>query len=1204
MDISKINVAVLEQNYNDFHYERTIFQNVTYSTFKSSYFRTCNDDLVSNMATKLNDCYSAIERNYNMVMDWWKKYLYDTKCVENGICMDSSTIATNERSIDGYFRSNLAPLPEYDKNKYSMVSITLKPTIQSPVSLSKPPVGGSLNAKPVNNQNITKKLDKSMFKTKIYTPEERKIQFDKYYKEAKELLVGTDYETIDDETLRQVIPAYAMYAQNKNEIKKEGYTMRGLLTNAIDRQIRGQDTIENAKEFLEDLDLSAGEWTTKILSETGAQGATMCLGMAEGAVNTGENIFDTFVMAGALLNDTGTYSLKLLSGDWNAKFGEAMDAAKEIIKFDASKKMFDALYDTSAGETIVENTKNFDEMRSIYNQLGEVGATVAISAVTPFSLATVAGVSGIGGGMEKSYNEGASTSEGIWYGLANGASNYVAYGVGAKINTISPFKSEVANSFTRVALDTLDGFAESFISPATSLIYQKGYTDENGEYHEYDGSFFERYSQSFDAQGGWASVAQQTIMAGGMSAFGEASGLAKHFAEKSKSKADLNSKIDIDSSIAKTESLSMNDFKYSSNNNLQYMEDYLSSNLKKYVYSNTNNFAGLNDSIMNKGLYHFTTDSAADAILDSGYIKNSGILSSYGNKKTFFFNGVPEVGAFATNLDDVPLKTVAIKVDPGADIVSSSKLNIRNLDDHAISWDGNFDLSGSNATKEYFCLFKEGDELVYKEVSKEFYDSYDVTTSALALSNLLSDKKNIKTIKSDYLSKLSKGNLDDLVKIKEKIGSNTIEKIKENTSKLFHKKDIDNLNNDIETLYVEESALFGENSIFNKIFKRPKYDIDLRLTAEQRNLINTANNLSKYGEMCLWTVNGTSQISSAMLNEIDDLSRLQVQVLDGLGNGNGALKLKYYNEKYINRTTYTGLQMKLIIEKIEDMQSMVDMKLPIAERAKQIYEILSSEIPPMYDYESRPNGHLVSASLRGLTDFNETGKQGLVCAGYASVYKELCERSGIKCDYVRGKAYADPLRNGKPGGHAWNVVYTENGLIPVDVTWHVTKLNGKENWFGSSNEFIAQHISDADESHKDFSTMISELAFKSSSEKLDSIFNTLEYKYGGKQQAIEKLEKYLNTQELTAITRDGGAREMISTIDYNTVKNYMIDMKIEDAISTMDLKFGNNGYGIRVLKDYLQTNNAGNITRMNNARQTILSLDKVDIERYLQKLGE
>lgn len=125
---------------------------------------------------------------------------------------------------------------------------------------------------------------------------------------------------------------------------------------------------------------------------------------------------------------------------------------------------------------------------------------------------------------------------------------------------------------------------------------------------------------------------------------------------------------------------------------------------------------------MKNGLYHFS--SFADAILESKFIKPSGINASYGNPKVFFFSGIPEVGAIATNLDTIPLTITAIKVNPDIDTLNSSKFKVRSLDDGAISYDGKFDFSNLNASKEYFCLTKVGDELVYQNVSLEVFENY------------------------------------------------------------------------------------------------------------------------------------------------------------------------------------------------------------------------------------------------------------------------------------------------------------------------------------------------------------------------------------------------------------------------------------------------------------------------------------------------
>ena len=199
---------------------------------------------------------------------------------------------------------------------------------------------------------------------------------------------------------------------------------------------------------------------------------------------------------------------------------------------------------------------------------------------------------------------------------------------------------------------------------------------------------------------------------------------------------------------------SINDsLKYQRTGLFQYTLDYLKSNINKFSYKNTNTINGLNDEIKNNGLYHFTT--AGDEILESGYIRASGVNASYGNKKTFFFNGVPDVGAIASNLDEVPLKAEAIKVNPTDEMLNDSKLKVRAFDDQAISYDGNVDLTNLEATKEYFCLFQEGDELVYKVVSKDYYDNYQNTTSGKKVEQLLSDSESVKAIKEDYYRSLS-----------------------------------------------------------------------------------------------------------------------------------------------------------------------------------------------------------------------------------------------------------------------------------------------------------------------------------------------------------------------------------------------------------------------------------------------------------------
>lgn len=200
----------------------------------------------------------------------------------------------------------------------------------------------------------------------------------------------------------------------------------------------------------------------------------------------------------------------------------------------------------------------------------------------------------------------------------------------------------------------------------------------------------------------------------------------------------------------------INKLNYNKHKPSEYVIEYLKSNIRKFAYKNTNAIDGLNKQIIDNGLYHFT--DAADNILESGFIKASGFSDSYGNRKTFFFNGVPEVGAYATNLDKLPIKTTAVRVQPTNDLVNSSKIKLRYIDDMAITYDGKFNLSNYEAEKCFFVLTTENGELKYQQVSEAIYNNYETTNSGKLLSQYVSNKKNIVDIKSDFLTKISNNN--------------------------------------------------------------------------------------------------------------------------------------------------------------------------------------------------------------------------------------------------------------------------------------------------------------------------------------------------------------------------------------------------------------------------------------------------------------
>ena len=75
----------------------------------------------------------------------------------------------------------------------------------------------------------------------------------------------------------------------------------------------------------------------------------------------------------------------------------------------------------------------------------------------------------------------------------------------------------------------------------------------------------------------------------------------------------------------------------------------------------------------------------------------------------------------------------------------------------------------------------------------------------------------------------------------------------------------------------------------------------------------------------------------------------------------------------------------------------------------------NSEDVYLYDYQA------YSAFVKGKA----------LCSGYAQAFYRLCREEGISCWYCRGTT--------PEGGHAWNMLDTEDGVVYVDVTWYDTE---------------------------------------------------------------------------------------------------------------------------------------------------------------------
>lgn len=172
-------------------------------------------------------------------------------------------------------------------------------------------------------------------------------------------------------------------------------------------------------------------------------------------------------------------------------------------------------------------------------------------------------------------------------------------------------------------------------------------------------------------------------------------------------------------------------------------------------------------------------------------------------------------------------------------------------------------------------------------------------------------------------------------------------------------------------------------------------------------------------------------------------------------------KFKYQNEKYQNRTTYIAGQLKNIIQQMKEIERDIPQDWSEWQKAKYIYTVLAENIG--YNYDKSTYGNQQSSNLAILLS-----KKG-ICAGYSLLFKEMMDRQGIKCDYIRG-TYKGREK------HAWNVLSIDGIHIPVDLTWDSGEVNkGKGlQYFGNDELFLEEHIQDYDEKKYEFSMFTKE----------------------------------------------------------------------------------------------------------------------------------
>lgn len=353
------------------------------------------------------------------------------------------------------------------------------------------------------------------------------------------------------------------------------------------------------------------------------------------------------------------------------------------------------------------------------------------------------------------------------------------------------------------------------------------------------------------------------------------------------------------------------------------------------------------------------------------------------------------------------------------------------------------------------------------------------------------------------------------------------------------------------------------------------------------------------------------------LEELYDINQIsddeQVTVLGGMAG-----KEKYNSPKYMQRLTYSGRQIKQIVAKMHEIESAIPESWSEWQKSKYIYQVLGKKISYCYDYmETTNNPSNLTILLNG---------EG-ICAGYSLLYKEMMDRQGIQCEYVRGQALD---RNGNSiGKHAWNVLVIDGQApVQVDLTWDSERMQkGYESYrFFGNSDFQYEHYAEEDERRFSQYVYLSPDQINSvdiegrntEDMKAVSINNAIDQTYKkysqiyGKEKARTMvktgIQSYIARGELLGFTREGNGRQGIQA---NVSQKDMIDQLISFYVGNFELpkremnylefavaqnlyKYGSEQVTIAI-ENYITQNNPSGFTRTNNAREYIQQVSQEEI---------
>lgn len=232
-----------------------------------------------------------------------------------------------------------------------------------------------------------------------------------------------------------------------------------------------------------------------------------------------------------------------------------------------------------------------------------------------------------------------------------------------------------------------------------------------------------------------------------------------------------------------------------------------------------------------------------------------------------------------------------------------------------------------------------------------------------------------------------------------------------------------------------------------------KIVIDLHKQINWDELYKLANNNPSYE--IVFQAKSTLGLTKEKIEKIERCpfaNRTFIQILGGYDDER-IHNYPSHKNRLTNDNVYSLKEAKIIIDELESIEN--GMNPNWDEMQKLVYFIGKLRDKIIYHpfHEIQPSKDI--RSLRGLI----SGKT--VCAGYALILKEICDRNGIECQYVEGATKKEDAEKGYLT-HAWNLIKIGGYYVPIDLTWNAgEKLKGSVMAIaniGNVNNFIRNHI--------------------------------------------------------------------------------------------------------------------------------------------------